>query len=466
MYVNGADVVIRTRSFFRCAAALAALGPAVLVLGTAAPAPAGSLPGNSPVLTASHLPGWQWGRQPLPTNDGFAAADGGTTGGSAATPDHVYTVTTRQQLVDTFKAAGDAPKIIYVKGAIDANTGPTGQPLTCDDYAAGTGYTLAGYLAAFNPATWGTTSVPSGPLEDARVAAEHNQAKQIELKVPSNTTLVGLGLGATITGGDLVLDGVDNVIIRNLTLRNAFDCFPQWDPTDTSVGNWNSEFDLITVIHDTTHVWIDHNTFTDRPFLDNTEPVYFGRPFQQHDGATDITDGSDFVTVSWNRYADHDKLMLIGSTDSNKFDDADHLHVTIHHNEFIDVGQRASRLRWGQNDIYDNYYVEPGSGAIPYIYSWGVGVNSHIYAQDNYFSFTGGQTAGEIIFNWGGPVIHAVGNLVNGQPTDILAAYNAANPGTPIGDDTSWAPVFRTHVDPPQAVPSLVGLGAGAGKAG
>lgn len=406
------------------------------------------------------------GRQPLPANDGFAAANGGTTGGSAATPDHVYTVTSRKQLVDALSAAGSEPKIVYVKGVLNANTDDNGGPLTCDDYAAGTGYTLAGYLAAYDPATWGTTTVPSGPLEDARAASEANQGKFVQLAIPSNTTIVGLGSGATILGGDLYLNGVNNVIIRNLTLRNAFDCFPQWDPTDTSVGNWNSEFDNITIINNTTHVWVDHNTFTDQPYPDSAEPTYFGRPFQQHDGATDITDGSDDLTVSWNVYSDHDKLMLIGSTNSNKFDDADHLHVTIHHNEFNGVGQRASRLRWGQNDLYDNYYVEPGDGAVDYVYSWGVGVFSHIFAQDNYFAFTGGEPASQIIFNWGGTEMHAADNLVNGRPTDILAAYNAANPGALISDDTSWTPVYRDHVDPPLVVPALVGHWAGAGKAG
>jgi pectate lyase len=445
---------------------LAVLCSVLAGVAAAGPAPAATAAGRPHARGQESPAGSRLGRQILPADDGFAAANGGTTGGSAATPAHVYTAATLAQLVGAFRQAGDAPKIIFVKGAIDANSGPTGNPLTCDEYAAGTGYTLPGYLAAYDPSTWGTTSVPAGPMEQARVAAEKNQASQVELMVPSNTTIVGLGRGATITGGDLFLDGVHNVIIRNLVLKNAYDCFPQWDPTDSSTGNWNSEFDLVTVIHDTTNVWIDHDTLTDQPYLDSAEPSYFGRPFQQHDGATDITDGSDFVTVSWNVYTDHDKLMLIGSTNSNTFDDADHLHVTIHHNEFAGVGQRATRLRWGQNDIYDNYYAEPGDGAVPYVYSWGVGVNSHIFAEDNYFSFTGGETAAQIIFNWGGTTIHTVGNLVNGHPTDILAAYNAANPGAPIGDDTSWVPAYRTHVDPPQAVPALVGRWAGAGKAG
>jgi pectate lyase len=404
------------------------------------------------------------GRQALPPGDGWAADGAGTTGGSLATSDHVYTVSNRTELVAALQAAGDAPKIIYVAGTIDANAAADNQPLSCADYAQGTGYTLAGYLAAYDPATWGRTAKPSGPMEVARVAAEKAQGAQVQLQMPSNTTIVGIGPDPTILGGDLYLtSGAANVIVRGLTFANAYDCFPQWDPTDGSTGNWNSQFDNITIIHGANHIWIDHDTFTDQPYPDSQEPVYFGRPFQQHDGATDITDGSDLVTVSWNVYSDHDKTMLVGSTDSSTYDDADHLRVTIHHNEFTDAGQRTPRLRWGHVDVYDNYYAEPGGGAYPYLYSWGVGVHSHIYAQDNYFSLGPGSgiSSAQIIHGWGGTEIHTAGNLVNGRPVDLTAAYNAAN-SPALADDTSWTPTLRTHVDPPQAVPFLVSNFAGA----
>ena len=181
------------------------------------------------------------GHQTLPANDGWA---NGTTGGAAATAAHTTTVTTRDQLATA--VAGSTPKIVYVKGAINANTAATGKTLSCNDYATG-GYTLAGYLKAYDPSTWGRTKVPSGPLEDARAASEAKQAARAQIKVGANTTIVGLGSDAELLGGNLMLTGVDNVIIRNVTFADAFDCFPQWDPTDGSTGNWNSLFDNVSL---------------------------------------------------------------------------------------------------------------------------------------------------------------------------------------------------------------------------
>ncbi len=50
--------------------------------------------------------------------------------------------------------------------------------------------------------------------------------------------------------------------------------------------------------------------------LDEDARHYFGVLYQLHDGLLDITNASDLVTVSWNRFLNHDKVMLIGSSDS------------------------------------------------------------------------------------------------------------------------------------------------------
>jgi pectate lyase len=398
------------------------------------------------------------GRQTLPGNDGWASFSTGTTGGSAATADHVYTVTNRQQLVVAL-SIGSAAQIVYVQGTIDANVDSNNQPLTCADYAV-QGYSLAGYLAAFDPATWGRTRRPSGPLEDARRASQLNQQAHVRINVPPNTTIVGVGDDARIVGANLRISQADNVIVRNITFQDAHDCFPQWDPTDGSTGNWNSAYDNISVIT-ATHVWVDHCAFSDGDHPDSLQPVYFGRPYQVHDGELDITNAADLVTVSWNRFADHDKTMLIGSSDSAT-GDVGKLRITVHHNVFLNVLQRAPRVRFGQVHVYDNYYDVPQPER--YSYSWGVGVQSQIIAENNYFQAEGVDPS-RFIRRFSGTAINASGTFVNGRSThdevDVVSAYNAAN-DPDLSSVVTWpTPPPHTLIHPAQAVPGLVLHNAG-----
>ncbi len=401
------------------------------------------------------------GREALAAGDGWGSEGTGTTGGSAADAAHVYTVSDRASLVAAL-ASGTEAKIIQVRGTIDFNTDDAGQGLSCDDYATD-GYSLDAYLAAYDPDVWGRDQVPSGAQEDARAASEKKQSARVEVKVPSNTTIVGLGTDARILGGDLQVQGVDNVIVRNLTFEDAFDCFPQWDPTDGDTGNWNSEYDNL-VVTGATHVWIDHDTFTDGRRPDSDQPDYFDRIYQQHDGELDVVKGADYVTASWNAFTDHDKTLLFGNSDSAASTDDGHLKVTLHHNLFKDINERAPRVRFGEVDAYNNHYVV--DDAADYSYSFGAGKSSHLVAEDNAITLPDGVGADKVIYNWGGQGLTADGNDVNGQPVDLLAAFNAANPGTPLGDDAGWTPTLRTHVDDAGAVPGIVDHCAGAGKVG
>ncbi|MEV7807687.1 pectate lyase [Microbispora sp. NPDC088329] len=423
--------------------ALAAAAPAL----AASPAGAATTPAGKPVGQQADL-----GRQTLPANDGWASAGTGTTGGAAAPAANVHVVADRAGLAAALASPG--PRIIYVKGVIDVDK-------TCADFATG-GYTLAGYLAAYDPAVWGRDTEPSGPMEDARAASAAAQTKYIKLKVPSNTTIVGLP-GAVIRHINLHVDKADNVIIRNIRFEDAADCFPQWDPTDGDEGNWNSLYDNISVTG-STHVWIDHNTFTDGDNPDANQPVYFGRPYQVHDGQADITSASDFVTVSWNKFSDHDKTMLIGST-NNPANDRGKLSVTVHHNEFSGNLQRLPRVRFGKVHVYNNYYQVPD--AEPFEYALGVGVESQIYAENNYFRLSRSVDPADLLYNWGGTTLTAKGNLlrVGGKetPIDLVAAYNAKN-DPDLGADAGWTPALHSNVDPAAAVRREVSRHAGAGE--
>jgi pectate lyase len=426
---------------------------------------------RTPIMAAPTGP--DFGRQTLSPHDGWAAfgsnnlGQAGTTGGASADAAHVYTVSTWQEFRAALGGSGargdTTPRIVYVKGEINANTAPDGTVLTCDDYARGTGYSLEAYLEAYDPATWGRDKEPAGPLEDARVAAANNQEAQIRQYVGSNVTIVGLGHDAHLIGASLMVRDSDNVIIRNIEVSDAYDCFPQWDPTDGSAGNWNSNYDNIS-LWNSTHVWVDHTTLNDGEHPPSSLPTYFGRKFEVHDGLLDITHGADLTTVSYNRFENHDKVMLIGSTNSPTYD-VGKLRTTIHHNLFEDMGQRTPRVRYGKVHVYNNCYLQPSAEL--YSYSWGVGVESQIYAQNNYFELGDGIDPSDVIHDWGGTMIHEEGSFVNGRSqhdfVDLLAVYNAAH-DPDLSGSVEWTPTLYQRIAPTQSVCPLVQAHAGAGN--
>jgi pectate lyase len=312
---------------------------------------------------------------------------------------------------------------------------------------------------------WGRTKNLDGEPDDSpeglRRASEARQDAYIKAYVPANTTIVGIGPDAGFKGASLQIKGVDNVIVRNLTFESPLDCFPQWDPTDTAEGNWNSEYDS-SVIYGSTHVWMDHNTFTDGDHPDSTLPYYYGRIYEQHDGELDIVKGADYVTASWNVFADHDKTILIGNSDSASTAAVDrgHLKVTFHHNLFSNLVERAPRIRFGQVDSYNNHFVA-GDG---YSYSYGIGMESRLVAEHNAFTLPDGVKAGSILKKWKEAPVTADDNYVNGALTDLIAVHNAEIPGEILQPGAGWTPALRTTVDPARAVPGIVDHRAGAGK--
>jgi pectate lyase len=449
----------------------------VIVTGVAATAlAAGCLTAAVTAAQASTVPSsaaLTLARQALPPSDGWASDGAGTTGGGTADDAHVFVARTRAELVaalggnNATNGANATPKIVFVAGGIDGNVDDANQPLTCADYADPQ-WSLDGFLAAFDPAVWGRTTKPAGPLEDARVRSTKNQGARVNINVGANTTIVGLG-GAKVTGINLILNKVDNVIIRNVRFEDAYDCFPSWDPTDGATGNWNSLYDTVSLTA-ATHIWVDHSNFSDGNDVDSLEPVYLGRPYQRHDGLLDITKASDLVTVSYDNFFDHDKTMLIGSTNTVGAD-VGKLRVTLHHNRFANVGQRAPRVRFGQVDVYNNYFYATDEDT--YTYSWGVGVFSSVYAENNMVLRSADIGLDAVVFDWRGTApggITEIGSMTRvgtGPVTAVsfLDAYNATH--EPDLPGAGWVPTLRAAApDPTGQVQALVGANAGAGKLG
>jgi len=414
------------------------------------------------VLSIGFLLGTAWaasppgdpGREIIAANDGWAAfptADlpQGTTGGSSAPASRVVTVTNRKELVAALAYPDPSPKVVYVKGFVDVNVDDTGKPLTCKDYerpdpATGEPYSVFAFLTMYDPEGVNRRENPFGGQEEARLASAAAQAERVRIRIPPNTTLFGLGSDATILGAWIDIRGNGgsqpmNVIVRNLTFQDTADCFPEWSPTDGVTGNWNAQYDSISVSH-ATHVWIDHNRFADLRTRDENQPLYFGHRYQLHDGLLDITNQSDLVTVSWNQFTSHDKTMLIGNSDSAP-EDREHLRVTIHHNLFDGVGQRAPRVRYGKVHVYNNVYRADKN--TNYRSSWGAGLESQIYAENNYFDMSVMFGPMEAIDGKKGTRMTVLGNCWRDKetcaPIDLLAAYN--NKFDPdLGSDAGWTP--------------------------
>lgn len=453
------------------------------------------------------------GRQVLPANDGWASTGTGTTGGAKATAENVFTVSSRKDLVAALKKAGSAPKILYVKGTINLSSDDAGKELFEKDYAD-PAYNFDAYKKAYDPTQWdrqplvkGKPPKLTGPLEEARERSAANQKKVMVIDIPSNTTIVGVGKDAKMIKGNLVLPkGSDNIIIRNIAFEDSFDYFPEWDPGDSystkrtapviesdgvnytipgcqekfegeekgphrcNGGRWNSEYDSISV-KGATHVWIDHCSFSDGERLDKMFPPVYGAPFNQpsqkvqhHDGAVDVTDGSDFVTMSYNVFYNHDKTNLIGGSDGMT-SDTGKLNVTMHHNLFHDIKQRQPRVRYGKVHVYNNLYEgDRNAKYYPFAESIGLGKSAMVLSQNNAYELKGEVVNAELIRLFTpGAALQETGSLVNGKIVNITEAVNAVGKQK-ILTDIGWAPAVAPKLTPSEQVAAEVKAKAGPGK--
>ena len=386
-------------------------------------------------------------RETLPKQDGFASVGKGTTGGANATEQNVFKVTNKKEFVSALKnRKNTTPKIVLVSGTIDFDTDDNGKPLTMKDYMVD-GYDFQQYLETHKPQSTATKSLKD-EQEAKRKASQKNQSKSITVHVPSNTSIIGMN-NAKLKGVNLVLDS-DNIIIRNIQFESPYDYFPSWDPNDGPEGNWNSQYDSIS-IKGGTHIWIDHSSFQDAP---ETVQKYFGRKYEHRDGLVDITNEADYITISYSTFENHNKTMLIGNSDSNVADEGK-LHVTLHHNYFHNVVQRLPRVRFGQVHVYNNYFAsDTTNGEYAYAYALGVGKNSQIYAENNVADIADKDYTSFVKVD-GGKQLTTVNNMFNGQ---IIDTFNDTL--TPV----DWKPELFTTIDPVNKVKETVLNHAGANK--
>ncbi|MFE1878577.1 pectinesterase family protein [Streptomyces diastatochromogenes] len=238
-----------------------------------------------------------------------------------------------------------------------------------------------------------------------------------EIKVQSNKTIIGSGTSGQIVGGGFFLgQGVHNVIIRNLTIRDAYQ------------GEWNDkEHDYDGIQMDGAHhVWIDHNDIR-----------------HMADGLIDSRKDTTYLTVSWNKLSQENKAFGIGWTDNVT------ANLTIHHNWIRETEQRnPSTDNVAHAHLYNNFLEDVAGTDIKSSYGNYSRGKTNMLLENSYFQ------------GMNNPVIRdSTATLV--QRGNLFSGTSGRNESG--GTGASWDPksYYGYTLDKAADVPALLKSGAG-----
>ncbi|WP_256010068.1 pectate lyase family protein [Desertivirga xinjiangensis] len=234
----------------------------------------------------------------------------------------------------------------------------------------------------------------------------------------SNKTIVGLK-GAVMNGVGFKIFNISNVIIQNLKIQNVV------------AGTDDNDCVNIKNSH---HIWIDHCEMSASKMSN----------WDYYDGLIDITKGSDYITVSWNKLHDTNKAILIGGGDGTT-SDRGHLRVTLYKNYLYNIAERQPRIRFGNVHVFNNY-IKNGSG-----YGVAVAMGGTVRTDNNYFEGTNAPLKTDV----GGTA-----GYVSGASTNIFKSCGA---NRITSSSSTWLPPYSytSEVIAAANVPSVVMNGVG-----
>lgn len=165
---------------------------------------------------------------------------------------------------------------------------------------------------------------------------DYGTTPNVYLQVGSNTTLIAEP-GVKLTNVGLKINDASNIIIKNLTIEKVL---------QGTVDN-----DCIS-IRNGHHIWIDHCNLSSS--LDYRELDY-----EYYDGLIDVSDGSDFITVSNSHLHDSWKAMMI---DGDKLKPANlgKMNITIAYNKYERCHERSPLVRACKVHFFNNYLLDCG----------------------------------------------------------------------------------------------------------
>ncbi len=154
----------------------------------------------------------------------------------------------------------------------------------------------------------------------------------VEIKGKGDITIEGTD-GSAANFGLAIKGASANVIVRNMTiglLPGSIDAI--------GIEGQSGKFPG--------YIWIDHNS------LFSSARDCPGAGDLEFDGLIDDKAGAHHITYSYNHIHDHQKVGLIGSSDT----DAGDRFVTFHHNVYEHVKSRLPLQRGGYTHLYNNLY--------------------------------------------------------------------------------------------------------------
>lgn len=290
------------------------------------------------------------GGQPAGNDAGSGSEHAGASGGGGGAPASTAGAASggSNSLGGSGSGGGGATGVGGAGGAAGAGGSPApGGSIQVDDpvpgYASVAGGTTGGGKELASAVTVNSMSALQDAAKGSRASIilvePGNYAGALTLG--SNKTIIGKGPGVTITG-NIRISGSDvsNVIIRNLAIRGN-----KCGSYDECKGGQDGVY-IGSGAH---HVWLDHLDIADG-----------------QDGNCDITQGADYVTVSWSHFhytyaKEHRFSNLIAGSDDEP-NSVGKLHITYmnsHWGERVDT--RQPRGRFGNVHMLNNYHNTGGS---------------------------------------------------------------------------------------------------------
>jgi len=243
---------------------------------------------------------------------GWAAMNGGTTGGAGCPEDKILFIDNGRDLYDALYANERRHK---------------------GDKKYGDPYPLIIYITG-------------------KITPENTGENKIDLKDQKDVSIIGLGDLGEFDGIGIKLTRAENIIIRNLTIHHV-----------------RAPEDGIEIV-DSKNIWIDRNTFYNKLLIDNKD---------YYDGLLDIKSGSEYITVSWNKFYHNAKGLLVGHTDSLDYA----TRITYHHNHFYNLYSRVPLIRYAEVHMFNNLIEDISGSAI------NARMGAKVRVENNYFDNVG-----------------------------------------------------------------------------